>query len=232
MDNPTSLGEIAPGALWVKESPLRFLGFEVGSRMTVVRLSDGSLFIHSPVKLDDGTRAELDALGAVRFVVSPNKLHHLFMGDYAVAYPEARLFASPGLARRRRDLEFHGELTDVPDDAWAADLDQTIFRGHPWLQEVVFFHRRSGTLLVADILQNFHAESPFLTRLYARVDGLYERPGFPRDFRFTLTDRSAARRSVERILGWQFQRIVLAHGRVVHAEGKGALEQAFGWLLR
>lgn len=166
------LRELAAGSLWVKETRPRFLGLvEVGGRMTVVRLADGALLLHSPVRLDGRMRAELDALGPVRFALSPNKLHHLFIGDYAAAYPQARIYAAPGLAKRRRDLSFHGDLTDIAERAWADDLDQVIVKGHPWLQEVVFFHRQSRTLIVADMLQNFHEESPFLTRVYARLDG-------------------------------------------------------------
>jgi hypothetical protein len=229
----STLREVARTELWVKETRLRFLGLvEVGGRMTVIRLADGTMFVHSPVRLDDQTRVELDSHGPVAFVVSPNKLHHMFIGDYATAYPRARIYASPGLTKRRRDVRFDGELRDTPEEAWAADLDQAMFLGHPWLQEVVFLHRQSKTLIVADILQNFHEESPFLTRVYARLDGLYKQPRFPRDFRWTMTNRHAARESVKRILAWDFERIVLAHGRAIETGGKRIFADAFRWLFR
>ena len=57
--------------LWVEDRPLRLLGIEVGARMTVVRLEDGGLFLHSPVALDADLRSDLDALGPVRCVVAP-----------------------------------------------------------------------------------------------------------------------------------------------------------------
>lgn len=219
------------GLLWSQKRPLRFFGLEFGTRMTVIRLADGSLFLHSPTRLDDDTRSALDELGSVRHVVSPNKLHHLFIADYAAAYPEARLYAPPGLKKRRPLLRFHGELDDYAPAAWAGEIEQIVFRGHPWMQEVLFFHPASRSLLVADLLMYFHEEAAPMTRLLARTFGMYAKPSLPVDFRWTITDRQAARRSVARILDWNFDRIVLSHGRVIDRNGKRAMRQAFAWLF-
>ena len=94
--------------IWIAEAPLRFYGVPFGTRMTVVRLADGGLLVHSPLDPVPPLRAEIDALGPVRYVVSPNKLHHLFLGGFLQAYPSAQLFAPPGLASKRRDLRFDG----------------------------------------------------------------------------------------------------------------------------
>jgi hypothetical protein len=124
----TGLRELA-GALWVVQVPLRFLGLEVGRNMAVVRLGDGELLIHSPAPLSPGLRSALDALGPVRFVVPASALHgHRFMEQYGETYPQVELFAAPELARRRPDLEFSAELGDEPDERWAPDLDQALFR--------------------------------------------------------------------------------------------------------
>ncbi len=116
--------ELVPGRLWVAEMPLRFHGVEVGTRMSVVRLSDeDGLWLHSPVRLDRDLKEGLDELGRVRFVVCPNRLHHRFAEDYFAAYQEARTYAAPGLPEKRPDLPFHGVLGDDPEPAWAQDLD-------------------------------------------------------------------------------------------------------------
>lgn len=117
--------ELSPDRRWIAEMPLRFYGVEVGARMSVCRLSgeaDG-LWVHSPIRLTGELKQELDTLGPVRFVVSPNKLHHLFVADYVAAYPEARIYASPGLPEKRPDLGFHGVLGDTPELGWVRDLD-------------------------------------------------------------------------------------------------------------
>ena len=228
----SALREVAPDRLWVAEMPLRFYGVEVGTRMTVCRLSDGDLWLHSPVRLTEELRENLDRLGAVRFVVAPNKLHHLFVGEYFSTYPEARVYAPPGLPEKRPDLPFHGVLGDAPEPGWADDLDQTVFSGERQLEEVVFFHRACRTLILADLVQSGHPGSPWLTRLATRLNGTYEHPGPPAPVRLGFRDKAAARASLERVLSWNFEWIVLAHGRVVETSGKAVFEHAYSFLSR
>jgi hypothetical protein len=83
--------------LWVATRPLPLWVGDVGTRMTVIRLRSGDLFLHSPVSLDPALRDELDRTGRVRWVVGPSKVHHFFLGDYVRAWPEAELCGAPGL---------------------------------------------------------------------------------------------------------------------------------------
>jgi hypothetical protein len=142
--------------IWIADGPVAsFLGFPYSTRMALIRLSDGSLFVWSPVALSAALLAAVGALGPVRHLVSPNALHHLFLAEWTSAYPEARLYASPRLRRKRRDLSFNAELGDVPEPAWAADIDQVVLHGSFALTEIVFFYRHSRTALFADLIQNF-----------------------------------------------------------------------------
>jgi hypothetical protein len=174
----------------------------------------------------------VDALGAVRCVVSPNRLHHLFLGEWKSAYPQARLYASPGLHRKRRDLSFDGDLGDVPEPAWAADIDQVPVRGS-CLTEVEFFHRASRTALFADLLQNFAPDWFKGWRgVIARLDGICApHPGAPREWRATFLNRRAARASLHSILAWPIERVLVAHGDPVRIDGAAFVRGAFGWLL-
>jgi hypothetical protein len=52
----------------------------------------------------------------------------------------------------------HADLGDLPEEAWREDLDQLIFRGSRFIQEVVFFHRKTRTLVLADLIENFEPE--------------------------------------------------------------------------
>ena len=215
--------------LWVVEAPLRFLGAQVGRRMAVVRLRSGALLLHSPTPLGAELREELDGLGPVRFVVPASWLHgHLFMEQYAAAYPEAELFAAPGLRRRRPDLEFAGDLSDQPDPRWSADLDQTAFRGPRFPPEIVFLHRASRSLIVGDLVWNVTRRMPPLPRLWAGWrEGVRPTPAF----RVAIRDRAAARESLERMLEWEFERIVIGHGEMVESDGLEALAAAYRRLL-
>ena len=218
--------------IWIAEAPLRFYGVPFGTRMTVVRLEDGGLLVHSPLEPVPSLRAEIDALGPVRHVVSPNKLHHLFLGSFLQAYPSARLFAPPGLPSKRRDLHFDGVLEDAADPAWAADLDQTIVRGSRVMEEVVFFHAASRTLIVADLCEHFGPWSPGLTRLVARVANMYAKPRMPPDWQLSFRNREATRASFERILCWDFDRVILAHGALLERDAREIFARAYAWALR
>ncbi len=224
------LREVSSGRLWVAETPLRFFGLEVGTRMSVVRLSNGDLWLHSPVELTGRLRRELDRLGPVRFVVCPNRMHHVFVEPYFSAYPAARVFASPGLPEKRPELPFHGTLGDGPEPGWDGELDQLVFRGELQLREVVFFDQESRSLILTDLLQSAHPESPPLTRLVHRLYRTYENPGPPLPVRLGFVNKAAARVSLERVRAWDFERIVLAHGHLVEGGGKAAFLRAFSFL--
>jgi hypothetical protein len=224
------LRQLAPD-LWVAERPLRFAGLEVGTRMSVIALEDGGLLLHSPIPPDPELREELDALGPVRFAVAPNRFHHLYVADCVSAYPELQCFCAPGLERKRSDIAWDGILGDEAPEAWAGQLDQICFRGFPLANEVLFLHRSSRTLLTADLVYNIGAESAAATRVFFRLLGGYGRLGPTRLERLLIRDRTAARGSLERILEWDFDRVILTHGEVLERGGPAALRAGYTWLL-
>jgi hypothetical protein len=217
--------------LWVAERPQRFYGLEVGARMTVIRLADGSLLLHSPVALDAALRRALDALGRVRFAVAPNRVHHLYAGQVAEAYPGARLWVGPGLEKKRPDLVFEAVLGDEAPVEWKGQVDQAFFRGRPYENEVVFCHRASRTLILCDLAFNFGPSAAAPTRWLMRLIRSYGRFGPSKLDPLLIRDRRAARESLERILGWDFDRVVIAHGDVLERGGRDALREGYGWLL-
>jgi hypothetical protein len=225
-----SLRELATN-IWIAERPQRFYGLEVGTRMTVIRLGDGSLLLHSPVLLDPELRRELDAIGRVCFTVAPNRVHHLHAGEVAGAYPGARLWVAPGLARKRPDLVFAGVLGDEAPAEWKEEVDQVFFRGRPYENEVVFLHRASRTLIMCDLAFNFGPRAAASTRLLMRLLRSYGRFGPSTLDPWLIRDRQAARQSLERILAWDFDRVVVAHGDVLESGGRDALRQGYSWLL-
>lgn len=217
--------------LWVTEQPQGFYGLEVGCRMTVLRLDDGSLLLHSPVRLEAALRRELDERGAVRYAVAPNRLHHLYAAGVLQAYPEARLWVAPGLERKRPDLSIAGVLTDDAPAEWSGQVDQCCFRGRPFDNEVIFLHRASRTLLLCDLAFNFGPTTPLLTRLVLTLIGGYGSFCTTRVDPLFIRDRAAARRSLEHVLTWDFDRIVVAHGEVLERGGREQLRAAYRWLL-
>jgi hypothetical protein len=202
--------------VFLEESSVRFFGFRLRTRMTVIRLAGRRLFVHSPVWLTRGLRERLERLGEVSFIVSPNKLHHQPIGEWAEAYPEARVLASPGLVERRPDVEFDDELGDDPDPAWADEIDQAATWGNVFFSEIVFLHRATRTLVVTDLVENLErgTVSP-PARLLVRAFGIGSRPVAAPEHRYYTMDAEAAAESFRRIRMWDFERIVLAHGGLI-----------------
>lgn len=223
------LRTIVPGTLWTAERTMSLLGMPFRTRMTVVRLACGELWVHSPIDVDDALRAEIDALGPVRHVVAPNKWHHLFVNTFRSRYPDACIHVAPGLPEKDVRLRYDAILDDEPSPHWRGEFDQVLVRGNPLRNEVVFFHRPTRTLIVADLLECFHDDAPLPIRLFAKMSGLYERVGPPPDLR--LAHRGALRDSIERIAAWDFVRIVLAHGEIVEQDARVVFEDAMApWL--
>ncbi len=214
--------------VWVEPRRVRFLGVETGTRMTLVRLTGGGLFVHSPVALDEATRRAVDALGEVRAVVAPSIFHHLYVGEWIAAYPRAVFGGCPGLDRKRRDLALTTVLGDEPHEAWREDLDQVSFSARRE-NEVDFYHRKSGTLLVADALLNLTNHDYPLTRVVAQLMG-NRAPGLGWMEPLMVRDRALARRQVDRMLAWDIDKVVLAHGSLVERDGREVLRAAYAWL--
>jgi hypothetical protein len=198
--------------------------------MTVARCASGGLLLHSPIAPTTELRAAVDALGPVESLVAPNRWHHLYIGAWMNAYPNARAFAAPGLERKRRDIAFHGVLDDAPGP-WAPDLEHVPWRGAPVMSEVVFFHRASRTLVLTDAAHNFASGRPWFTRTVFRALGGYGGFRSTRPDRWLTKDRAAARASLERVLAWDFDRVIVSHGDVLDGGGRDALRAAYAWLL-
>jgi len=226
------LEEFAP-SLFLSDGPtVPFFGFPYPTRMAVARLSDGSTWVWSPVALTEELADEVQAVGPIRHIVSPNKIHHLFLQEWADRWPDARLYAPPGLAQRKPELRFDAELGDGPDPAWAADIDQVIFRGSLAMEEVVFFHRPSRTVIICDLIQR-HPESSMSgwKGKLMRLDGLVgERGSTPREWRASFLKRGPARAARKKVLSWNAERLLIAHGDCVTTNAADVITAALSWI--
>jgi hypothetical protein len=210
-------------------APLRFWGVETGSRMTVVRLASGGLFVHSPIALNPALRERVAGLGEVVAIVAPSKFHHLSAGPWAQAWPGAVLCGCPGVVARRPDLPWHHTLRDEPHPLWEGQLSQVHFAARSLEDEVVFFVPGARTMVCADAVFHLGAHPDPLTRCVAACLGNHG-PGATWLERLLIRDRAAAREQVGRMVGWDVARILLAHGPPVEAGGRAVLERAYGWL--
>lgn len=226
------LQEFGPFLYSADGPPVSFFGFPYPTRMAVAKLRSGTLWIWSPIALSNEVAAAVDALGPVRHIVSPNKIHHRFLRAWAERWPEACLYAPPGLAVKEPDLHFYAELSDTPNPAWATDIDQVVFRGSFALEEVVFFHIASRTAIVGDLIQRFDETTlPNWKGMLMKLDGLVgERGSTPREWRASFLRRGQARAARDKVLRWQPDKLLIAHGACVPRQATRVIEQALRWI--
>jgi hypothetical protein len=224
-------------ALWIAEGEtVNFYGFPYPTRSVIARLENGGLWIWSPVNLDDVLRAEIDRLGPVRHLVSPNKIHHLYLQDWKAAYPQAQLWGPQSTIKKRRDLEFREPLENMSPAEWGPDIEQAWFRGSFAMDEVVFFHRPSRTVIVADLIEAL--TDSFLRkhwswwgRLLARLDGVVaDKALAPAEWRLSFINRKPARAARAKMLDWPCERVIMAHGDWRRSDGRAYLARSFRWL--
>lgn len=225
---PPLLCEFAPD-VWEYSAPLRVLGIEMGHRMTVVRLGDGSLWVHSPVAWSEELEREIRALGDPTRFAAPSRMHDGFWPAWFERFPQAEFSAAPGVAREHPELRFTVRLGDETPGVPGGELQARWIRGMPVVNEVVFLHGASRTLIVADLI--FNLDPPdFLSRLMLRLNGALARPTPSRMFKMAIRDKAAFRESLDSVLAWDFDRVIVGHGANVGSAGKDVLRTAFAFL--
>lgn len=238
-DPLNTLKPVAPD-VWIIDGPVirfRACGYPVpfSTRMTIIRLPDGALWVHSPTELTDDLKAEIDALGPVRYLVAPNKIHYWWIGAWKKKYPGAMAFGAPGVEERSAEhgVTMDETLTGAPPNDWQGVIDQVLVPGN-FMTEAVFFHRPSATLILADLIENFELKrirNPLL-RWIMRLIGPTDPNGtMPFDLRQTYRKhRDTFRTAVATMIGWKPERIILAHGRWYDRNAVAELRRAFRWL--
>ena len=228
--------------IWIVDGPIVKMAMYGTSipfptRMTIVRLSNGELWCHSPTELTLELKAQIDSLGLVRHLISPNKIHYAHIDTWARAYPEATAWASSGVrdraAQQKIEVTFDADLEDEAASEWVEDLDQLVFRGSRFMDEVVFFHRKSSTLILTDLIENFEPDKVSKWfRWLLQLGGVVDPDGkIPLDLRMTFWgQKEQARTCFKRMLQWKPEKVILAHGRWYENNGTAELQRAFRWL--
>lgn len=225
------LHQIAPN-LWCTAYKFNVDGKESSSRMTIVRLHNGDIWMHSPIPLSRRMQSDISELGPVRYIVAPNRYHHLYVSDALRAFPQSALFGAPGLQIKRPDLTGMRTLQADPEPAWSDDLDQVFVEGIPVLNETVWLHKPSATLILTDLCQWTDTDKPNQARMYEQLTCAREGLAASRTLKLVVKDRLAAKTSVQRILKWPFQRVILAHNHIIQHGARVQITSALAWFLR
>ncbi len=226
------LGTLKPVApdMWIVDGPDGpGRNGPVPTRMVVIRLADGSVMLVSPVAYTQWLGRDLTGLGEIRHLVAPNRLHGARLAEWQAAFPGVETWAAP-----ETDPDAHA-LTAESEVDWSGEVEPLLIPGSRLLQEVVLFHRASRSLVVTDLIENYDPlRLSFSQRWRAKRQGvLSPEGGIPRDLRRSFRGRrSAAKVAAQRMIGWEPERVILAHGRCLDRDATEALRRAFGWALR
>ncbi len=221
--------------IWICDGPrVRMMTIPFETRMTIVELEPGVLWVHSPIEPTPNLQDAVDSLGAVKFIVAPNKIHSLGVEPWKKRHPAAEVWVSPQFRKRHPDAPVDHVIGADAPPAWSSQIDYLCFGGNIFLDEVVFFHHNSRTLIVTDLIQRHDpAKETFFWRFGKRLAGvLGDKGGTAIDLRSAFRDRAAARASAEKLLRWNFDRVVIAHGKCITENARSTVEKAFDWALR
>ena len=225
------LYEYQKNKIWIKEYPIHYAGTRFNSRMTLVRLLNGNLFIHSPCEIDQQTKTAIEALGKVEFIVAPGSYHHLYVGSAQRAFPEAEVFICPGIETKNPQLEFDWLLGDRPDKRWADCFEQVLVRGNKYIWEVAFFYKPTRTLILVDLIESFSDATEdvnWLLKLWFRlVYRMWDNPKPAPEYQMGWKDKNAAAKSLNKILSWDFETIIVSHGDLIEGNAKKIARQAW-----
>jgi Domain of unknown function (DUF4336) len=221
--------------LWVVEGPnVRDMGFMFTTRMTVARLSDGSVWVNSPVAVSFDMLKRITELGPVRYLLAATPRHVWRLTVWHTLFPDAQLWAARATPAtlKRGNLPFVAILGDEPPEAWKSDFDQLAFKGNPLIEEVIFFHKRARTVILDDLIQ-IHPivrGKPFRNAVFKLEGVVSPHGGVGLDIRLSFMHRDLARQSLRKLLSWDFDKLIIAHGECIRTNAKAFVERAFQWL--
>lgn len=232
-DRLTALGP----DIWVVDGPhIRFYGIPFPTRMTVVRLPSGGVWLHSPIAVTDALFAQVAELGEIAHLVSPNWIHYAAIDGWQARVPGAKTWAAPGVKARaegRVQIRWDADLgAETPAD-WEGVIAQRLVTGSKAHREVVFHHTSSATLILTDLIENMEpATLPLWLRPLARLGGIVAPRGrMPLDMWLSFRDRPALRGHLEWMLAQDPARVILAHGLCLDGDIQAELRQRFRGVL-
>lgn len=221
--------------IWIVDGPnVRDFGVLFTTRMTIVKLVNGSVWINSPVSVPFETLKCITELGSVSYLIAATPRHVWRLDAWHTLFPEAQLWVPRAslLTLKKGHLPLTGRLADTPQSDWADDFDQLAFQGNPLIEEALFFHRASRTVILDDLIQ-VHSRvtgKPLRNALLTLGGVASPQGGVPTDIRLSFTQRHLARQSLEKLLSWDFDKLIIGHGVCIEQDARPFVEQAFHWL--
>jgi hypothetical protein len=224
------LTEFSENQIWTRDYPVKLAICPFNARMSVIRLQDGQLMLHSPCEIDDATAAAISKLGQVGYIVAPGSFHHMHVTSAQHRYPNAPTYICPGVERKVPSLRFDWILGTRSPAVWSDTIDQVLIRGSRYIWEVAMLHKPSKTLLVVDAIEYFTDQTNDVSwqlKAWWHVLRMWNKPKPAPEYQLGWKDKVAARACLEAILEWDFDKIILSHGDNITKDAKEMARRAW-----
>jgi hypothetical protein len=211
--------------LWVARYPMKLLGANLGRTVTVIRVG-GQLVIHSTAPFTAEDAAAIRELGTPAWMVEGANIHDTFTVQGRAVFPEADMYVPPGFPETGGGMA--PKPLSLPPTEWQGHLEALPIAGMPGLNEHVFLHVPSRTLIVADLVFNVPTTAGAWVRLLLKLaSGLKAGPGVSRLFLKEVKDPTAFKQSLAKMMQWDFDRVIVGHGDIIERGGKETLARIF-----
>lgn len=228
-----TLSPIVDGQLWEAGHHVKMMpGLWLPTRMTVIAMAPGKLALHSPIPIDDPLAQSIAALGEVTLIIAPNNFHNLFLRKACERYPQAEVWGSPALPKKKPDIVFTGILDKAARPPWSDVLAPFFLDGAPGMSETVFIHRPSKTLIAVDSFFNLRSARNGFSRFMLKFTSSYGKAAQSRIWRMMVKDKKLMGESTRPLFSEDFVRVVMAHGAIVDQDAKDTFEKAAAWLYK
>jgi hypothetical protein len=180
--------------------------------MTIAKMRDGGLVIHSGIALEDELMKELEAFGRPSVLVVPGGFHRLDSKVYKERYPSLKVLAPAGARKKiEQVVPVDGTYADAPkdDDVRLFHLD-----GIKELEGVLEVKSNGKTTLV---LNDFVNNLPKMSGLFGFLLAPTGQASVPRLARWMLVkDKAAARAHLEKLAETPgLGRVIVSHGAML-----------------
>jgi hypothetical protein len=193
-------------------------------RSTVICIDEGVLIV-SPIEFTELEYQEIEAQGEVIAILAPSVLHHLFLKKTLDRYPKATLWGAPGFPAKLPHIPWNKIFTKDPWP-YEKDIGLLLIDGVTRFEEVVLYCRELKTIIVGDLVFNLLHPKSIGVRLITHMTGVYNKLAVSRLVNFFMNDRGVYTRSVQNLLQWDFDQIVMSHGDILKTGGREKFRRA------
>ena len=189
-----------------------------------LRTSRGVVLV-SPGKNIPEQAGTLSSFGRVTDIVAPNLLHHASIHLAQKTFPEATLWGVEGFQKKRQDVAWD-KILDAKSWSYSDEIRAFPLAGAPKINECVFLHLKSKTLVVTDLFFNLVDAKGIGAWMILNMFGTYRRFGISSFYLRYVKDKAAFKNSLKIIAACDFESIVVTHGEPVTENAKAAFTSA------